>query len=200
MHLQTHIPRIACLLLTLSGCERIGIDPDPDTEQPDLAWERPDNDWAISHPPAGLIGEGFEVGQTVPDLRLVDQNGDIVSLWQFWGDVVLVTVSAVWCGPCHDLAVTAEEVLEDLAPRGVTLLTILEEDGGGLSPELEDAVAWSDSFGAASPVMVDPEHELSSALQGSYPAVLLLDRELVVVEHARDLSSENLHDLIESEL
>lgn len=174
-------------LVVFAGCG-----PSP-TESP---WAAPANTWPVSAPPEGLVGEGFELGQVIPDLRLVDQHGDTVSTWQFWGELVLVTVSAVWCDPCHDLAVAAEEVRADYA---IPVLTILEEDGGGLAPEVSDAVAWGEMFGNESPILVDPEHLFSPALDGSYPAVLLLD-DLVVVARAGELSSANLHDLIESEL
>lgn len=197
-----HPVRLACSLLAVSGCTDSGNTqvPEPQWDRPSNGWDRPSNGWALTAPPPGLVGEGFEIGQVVPDVRLVDQNGDEVSLWQFWGDVVLVTVSAVWCNPCRDLAVEAEALHAELGPHGFSLLTVLEENGGGLDPDVDDAVAWAEAFTVSSPVLVDPRGELSPVLRGSYPAVLLLDRELVVAARASELSSETLHDLIESEL
>ena len=148
-------------------------------------------------PPEGLVGEGFEVGQRIPDVRLQDQHGDLVSTWQFWGDPLLITISAVWCHPCWDLAVDAEHACDG---SGVQLLTALEEDGGGLKPEISDAVEWGEAFGSTSPIVVDPDHELSPALQGSYPSVLLVDSDLVIVARATELSTDSLIALFESEL
>jgi hypothetical protein len=184
-----------CAALLVGAACRV---PDPDPVDP--SWVAPENGWPVASPPEGFAGVGYEIGETIPEVRLADQFGDTVSTWQFYGDVVLLVISAGWCRPCHDLAIYGEEISAELEPEGFTMLTVLEEDDGGLDPHLDDAVAWVEEFAVLTPVLVDPEHELTPALQGSYPSVLLLDRELVVVARATELTAETLHDLIESEL
>ena len=53
----------------------------------------PENSWPMGEaPPASLAAEGFGSGQVVPDMRLMDQYGDEVSLWQFYGLVVALVL------------------------------------------------------------------------------------------------------------
>ena len=62
------------------------------------------NAWAKSAPPKTLEGEGYARGSVVPDFCMEDQNGDKTSLWQFYGDVILLDISTMWCGPCQQIA------------------------------------------------------------------------------------------------
>jgi peroxiredoxin len=188
-----HLP----LLVLLGACTRDV--PEGDAPE-DLLWQAPDNRWPSATPPADLVGVGFDVGEVVPDVRLRDQHGDEVSLWQFHGRVVLVTISAVWCLPCHELAEEAEAVLDRYPGEEVVLLTVLEEDAGGLSPEVADAATWADTYGADSPVLVDPEHRFGPALSGQFPSILAIDRDLVVAATLGGVTADDLEDLIESEL
>ena len=51
-----------------------------------------------------LAQEGFREGQVIPDMRLMDQYGDEVSAWQFYGMVIALDFSTEWCAPCQELA------------------------------------------------------------------------------------------------
>ena len=189
----------AAMLILLAACAGPGPLPTPGaTTPPPGPWIAPDNAWSSSAPPPGLVGEGFAVGQVVPDVRLRDQHGDVVSLWQFHGDVVLLTISAVWCLPCRDLARDAEAVVADY--DDVVLVTVLEEDAGGLRPEVSDAAGWAEAYGEGSPVLVDPERLLAPAVSGEFPVVLGLGRDLVVSRALGGGTAADLRVLIEAEL
>jgi thiol-disulfide isomerase/thioredoxin len=146
-------------------------------------WTPPSNSWAVQVPPDSLQGEGFYTGEVPHDFRLLDQFGDEVSLWQFYGSIVIVDVSTIWCGPCKALAETTEETYQDLASQGVMYLTVIVEDEHNNPPSQEDLNAWVDLFGITAPVIADPEGLWSRdlfALYGAYPMVLILDRELQI--------------------
>src|SRR5687768_2227270 len=76
-------------------------------------WVAPENTWTVTPPPATLEAQGYGEGDVIPDFRLVDQHGDEVSLWQFYGNVILLDVSTIWCGPCQQLALETEHTWED---------------------------------------------------------------------------------------
>ncbi|MCO4743481.1 MAG: TlpA family protein disulfide reductase [Proteobacteria bacterium] len=173
--------RNALLLLFVAGCvpELTGTAVEP------YVWEAQTNTWENNEPPAELVGDGFYVGEVPDDFRLLDQHGDTVSLWQFYGSVVIVDISTMWCAPCRALAETTEEVQNEYAKDGVVYVTILAENVENEPPSHEDLNSWADAYGiVSSPVVADPEGEWSSASvqNGNYPVLLVLDRELVVQE------------------
>lgn len=147
-------------------------------------WERPENSWHYSEspPPDGLECGGTRVGDQMCDVRLADQHGDEVSLWQFWGDVVLFDVSTLWCAPCRALAESTQETIEHFEGDGFTYVTVIAQNQEGGAPEREDAELWADVYGIEAPVMFDEEMSLEAANTSAFPILLLLDRDMKVHE------------------
>jgi thiol-disulfide isomerase/thioredoxin len=187
----------ACLLA--SGCvPRLTSPADTDTG-PVGSWEAPVNTWPVAAPPADLVGEGFTAGDLVPDFRLVDQFGDEVSLWQFYGDVIVLDISTMWCSPCRDLAETTAETQEDYEAEGFMYLTILPENVEGENPTPEDVVAWVETFEIASPVVADPDkgYTAGAVPDGTYPVVLVIDRDMRVYADIAPPTDAVLRDTVE---
>jgi len=164
------------------------------------SWTAPENSWELTDPPEGTIGTGFNDGDIAPDFRLTDQFGDEVSLWQFYGDVILLDVSTVWCAPCQELAKDTAETYHDYKDEGFTYITVLQEDVEGGMLDLEEVNEWVDQFGIDSPVLDDDEKEGTGAAisQGQFPAVLLINRKLKVVERINPPEDEVVREAIES--
>ena len=149
------------------------------------AWTQPVNEWPAAAPPDDLVATGWFPGETVPDTRLLDQHGNTVSLWQFYGRVVLVDVSTMWCAPCRDLAAHTEETQLDYAAQGFTYQTVLSEDVEGDPPDEEDLTLWADSFGIqTSPVVSDTTRDIAAALTPNnvFPVLVVVGRDLKVAE------------------
>lgn len=183
---------------TLAACLALSCAEAEESSQPE--WALPDNGWPAAPPPVALLQDqpqGFEVGQVLPDLRLDDQRGDQVALWQFYGRVVLVSLGAVWCAPCRELAVEIEALAEEYPE--LVHLTVLLEDGSGLAPDPSDAAAWASAFGPQQPVLADPGQQFGPALDGGYPDVLLVGPDLAVVADPADLSLEHLRSLLQEQ-
>lgn len=172
----------AVLAILASGCV-----PELKTKGGDAAadWEAPTNRWIPGDgPPEGDIScGGYDVGDTLCDLRLTDQHGDEVSLWQFWGHIVVLDISTMWCRPCQELAVTTQDTAEHFAPHGMTYLTVLQEDVEGAAPKPADLEEWGETFGIEAPILNDGGLEAGDAIyNGTYPALLLIDRDMRVVD------------------
>ena len=75
-------------------------DADADTDaDTDVALYGPDNAWwhaFASDVPDGLAGTGWRPGDTAYNFTLIDQNGDEVELYQFYGRTVLLDLFAYW--------------------------------------------------------------------------------------------------------
>ncbi len=175
------------------------------TEAPDVVpsdWVAPQNGWEVSPPPEDLVGEGFADGQTVPDVRLVDQHDEEVSLWQFYGKLVVLDVSTMWCAPCRELAETTQHTFETFGPDGLMYVTVLQQDQDGEPPTLEDVRSWADVYGIEAPVLADPAPSATAAAieRGQYPALLLLDRQMRVIQRVNPPTDAELLSAIEENL
>ncbi len=147
----------------------------------DTTWEAPENSWSSKTPPSGLAPEGFDEGDVVFDLRGLDQFGDEVSLWQFYGSLVVLDISTQWCAPCQDLARGAQETVEHDQGDDVVYLTLLGEDTEGESSTSETCEQWADAFGIEAPIITDPSDLRKEIVDdGSYPRVMIIGRDLRV--------------------
>lgn len=173
--------RVAPIFLVVSGCV-----PHLQSSGPGdvVDWVAPENSWRVTDtpPPSGTKCGGYDKGDVPCDLRLTDQFGDEVSLWQFWGDVVVLDVSTVWCGPCQQLAESTQATYEHFEPQGFMYLTLLQQDAHGEPTKPEDVALWVDAFGIQAPVLDDGEMSAAGALvsEGTYPALLVIDRRMRV--------------------
>jgi thiol-disulfide isomerase/thioredoxin len=146
-----------------------------------LNWESPSNSWGSSVPPSSLVGEGFSVGQVPHDFRLVDQHGEEVALWQFYGSVILLDISTMWCGPCQQIAQEVTETWEDYRDEGFIYLTVLPEDLEGGSVEANDLTDWTESFQIEAPVLADNSgYGYEVEPNRVWPVMMLIDRKMTV--------------------
>ena len=135
----------------------------------------------------------------MPDFRLVDQHGDTVSMWQFYGQVVLLDVSTMWCSPCQELGKTTQETWEYYADNGFIYLTVLQENVEGGEPTLEEVNMWVESFDIEQPVLADGDKKGTgdAIRQGQYPAILVIDRDLRIVERVTEPTDAAVHDALD---
>jgi len=169
--------------LLASGCVPELVSPNP----PDLAdWACPDNSWPCEVPIEGIAspagGFGFFPGNTIPRGALVDQHGNTVDPWQFWGKVLVVDVSTMWCSPCRQIACYAQHTHESYEADGVVYLTVLPQNTHGGPPSIDDLNDWARDFKLTAPILSDPDHRWSRAATptNSFPALVVANRELIV--------------------
>lgn len=153
------------------------------SETEENPWVAPENTWPMATPPADLIGEGFGVGEVAPDMRLYDQYGDEVSLWQFYGSVIILDISTGWCGPCQQLADEVCAVQQDYGDQGFAYLTVMPQNALGAVPSQDDLVEWATDHNVCAPVLADTETYSSTLVPtGEFPCLALVDAEMRVVE------------------
>jgi peroxiredoxin len=107
-----------------------------------------------------------------PTFSLPDRSGNMVSLDDYKGQVVLVNFWASWCGPCRQEMPLLEELHQRYAPLGFTLLGINVEEDSSLA----------DSFLAETPVEFPILYDRSNAVSKAYdviamPTTIIVDRE-----------------------
>lgn len=131
--------------------------------------------------------EVYAYGETFPDFTGTDQYDQGVHLQQFWGELVLLNLCGMWCGPCWDTAAEATALWEPYRDEGFVIIDILQGHTGSPASleELEEWVSYSQlTFPTLS---VPEEHEVYQGLYsaeifvGYVPQIVLLDREHRIV-------------------
>src|SRR5258708_1007228 len=98
------------------------------------------------------LGAYDAVGEIVPDLALIDANGNPLSLRSQGDGLIVVSLSTVWCGPCKIYSSIVNDI--EAAVQEVRFIDILLEGSvPGVDATTSDAAAWRDQFGVTSPVV-----------------------------------------------
>jgi peroxiredoxin len=187
------------LVLSLSACMPILTSDDTGGVSD---WVAPENDWPMSAPPASLEATGYKQGDVPPDFRLLDQHGQEVALWQFYGMVVLLDVSTTWCGPCRVLAADAEETWHDYQDEGFVYLTLLAENESFEVPSQEDLEEWATDYGITAPILADSVgYAYEVEPNSGWPALVLIGRDMVIeVERVTPAEDATVRAAIEAAL
>ncbi len=110
-----------------------------------------------------------------PELELTDLEGNVVSLADYHGQVVLVNNWATWCPPCKAEMPTLQAFYEDHNEKGFTIIAI---DAGD---PVADVAQFVKDYGLSFPVWADLTQKATVAFRNpGLPSSYLIDRQGVV--------------------
>tara|TARA_B100001989_G_C24396835_1_gene392108 strand:+ start:86 stop:664 length:579 start_codon:yes stop_codon:yes gene_type:complete len=151
-------------------------------------WEECDS-WQGSHP---------------CNFSLIDQNGDTVSLYDHYGKVILIDLSAMWCGYCINIAPKATEWKLMYGEDKFIWLTLLVQDFDGNPPDVNDLKQWSMMTNTNEPILAAGDMVDSSGEQGypvtGYPTIVLVNKEMVIFRAISGWNEDIIKTWIEEEL
>jgi peroxiredoxin len=115
---------------------------------------------------------GTKFGDLAVNFTAKDQNDNDVSLYDYSGKVILVDMSADWCGPCRSEASHLENLYDEYKQRGFQIITTL------ISGDPSD---WAKEYGLSFPVLDDHNESIWDQYgEGYVPLNLVIDREKVI--------------------
>lgn len=137
--------------------------------------------------------EGYDEGDTVVNLVGNDSFEQRVSTYTFCGNYTMVSVGAMWCGPCVEFAKQASELMEEV--RGdvpnFQLIDLLIQNEYGEIPSDSDLDRWYDAGSLEGVVVLGGDPELSDNenatnfvpwdADGYIPSMILLSPTMEVI-------------------
>lgn len=115
---------------------------------------------------------GPQVGMPAPDFALPDLKGQLHSLDDFRGRVVVLNFWATWCPPCIDEMPSLKKLHQALADRGVAVIAVSVDE------RFSDVPAFVQKFDLTFPVLYDEGKKVSRKYQSfKYPETYILDRD-----------------------
>lgn len=154
-----------------------------------LSYERTTNGrWPDLREHATGTPEGWGLGRRVPNMVVTDQFGKTVELEQFFGNVILVNLSAGWCGPCRSAAAQNETLYRSMADDGFLFFSLMIGDNRN-SFEVDDPDflrSWADAYGLTSPVVKESGNPSARSMlqagtwRNAVPGYILLDQDMRV--------------------
>ncbi len=143
---------------------------------------------------------GFErgivqVGDEAPNFTLRDLAGNVMSLSQLKGKVVLLNFWATWCGPCRVEMPAMEQLYRTLPRREFEILAVSTDPQGAAVTR-----PFQQEMGFTFPILHDSEYRVGLTYGArTIPITFVVDRRGIVRQKifgARDWDSPEARDLI----
>jgi thiol-disulfide isomerase/thioredoxin len=128
-----------------------------------------------------------QIGDHPCDFMLIDQNGDEFRLYDHVGKIIIIDLSAMWCGPCQIAALEVEE-LQQKYNEDIVYVTILIENGSSNPPTRSNIKNWSNAFNIeTAPVLAASRNFISNNpdegwLLEAWPQFHIINKDMVLVE------------------
>lgn len=126
---------------------------------------------------------GNRIGNIAINITEISSNGENVTLESFRGKVILLTFSAMWCGPCRAEAPELVELHNTYSGQGLVIIQIVYQDEDGNPSDNTDLARWIGEFGLPFRVCTDPDRSsVDSYLLASdgIPFNVVIDRDFVI--------------------
>jgi peroxiredoxin len=136
------------------------------------------------------------VGDEAPNFRLRDLDGNLTSLSQYRGKVVLLNFWATWCGPCRVEMPAMEQLYRTSSRREFQILAVSTDTQGAAATR-----PFQQKTGLTFPILHDSDMEIGLIYGArSLPMTFMVDRQGVVRQKifgARDWDSPEARALIQ---
>jgi len=128
---------------------------------------------------SGEIGQ--YLGDFIKSFVGTDSKGNTFSLDKFKGKVILLNISAMWCGPCRSEASELMDIYNTYKSRGLEIVQCIYQDEEGKPTDISDLKRWVKEFNIDFTVLNDPDKSLVGFFTFSgIPFNVIVDRNFII--------------------
>lgn len=138
-------------------------------------------------------------GEHPCDFVLIDQNGKEVRLYDFYGKVIILDFSTMWCGPCRIAALGVDPMIEKYGEENIAYITILIDNSFGKEPDLRDLQYWANQNGIVNgPVLGGSRDFITNGGWDitSWPTFFFIDQTMVLRTVTRGYNASSIDSTI----
>jgi peroxiredoxin len=136
-----------------------------------------------------------KVGEEAPNFQLRDLAGNLVSLSQLRGKVVLLNFWATWCGPCRVEMPAMEQLYRTFPRKEFEILAVSTDPQGAVVTR-----PFQQEMGFTFPILHDSEYRVGLTYGArTLPMTFMVDRQGVIRQKifgARDWNSPEARELV----
>jgi cytochrome c-type biogenesis protein len=168
----------------------LGLVTGQDTENLSISSSQTINDSIVAADDNAI---GLEVGNIAPDFQTLTDSGEIISLSDYRGQVVLLNFWATWCGPCRVEMPDFQTQYENHVDEGFVVLAVNNGE------RLEDVIDFREEFALTFPLLMDESASIND-MYGlfSYPSTFLIDQNGIIIRrHFGALTEDQIAELVD---
>jgi thiol-disulfide isomerase/thioredoxin len=131
------------------------------------------------------------------DFTLLDHEGNQISLYDLYGQPIVLDFSTMWCYYCQMAAYDVKEVTKLNEAHNLIYITVLAQNFAGVDPVQDDLVQWVEHFQigtestpvlGASMSMIDLTGENGWYVE-AWPTFYFIDSEMTIQKYQRGWSA-----------
>ena len=149
---------------------------------------------------------GYETGLHSCNFAFLNEKGEKIDLYDFYGKTIILDFSTMWCYYCQQVAYDIPDSLELFKDEDIVYITVLIENWAGQSPTQDDLAEWIGHFELQSPVLsasreeiIDPTMQNGFNIE-AYPTFFFIDKEMVLNSYMRGYNQEMVNASIANAL
>jgi thiol-disulfide isomerase/thioredoxin len=128
---------------------------------------------------------GYLPGDNPCNFELKNQHGELVELYDYYDEVIVIDLSTMWCGVCAQIAPKGDEFVGDYGDANFEWLTLMIDDSEGNPPDQSDLIVWADLFGVTGHILAGDRSLIDQAAQtgfpvSGWPTLVVIDRSMVL--------------------